>query len=340
MNDLIERALPPVLTDARDLAGAAVVDLSALAAGPALFDLNDHDRAIVSGRDRVRFLHAMLSNDVANLAVGAGRWATFNTVQGRTLTDGRLFNLDDDKKTGAILALLEPGARAAFVDGLDRFVISEKVFFEDDEGGRLWLLAGEGVDEAVQAAGATPPPAVLYQHAESSLGGCPVRLLRLDRSRPEVGDLGLWLRAEDEDAVLGALAGVRRGTRLELEASRVAAGQVRYGVDITDANIPLEAGLKDRAISFTKGCYIGQEVICRIDSLGRPARKLMRLDVEGAPPLPGAELVREGKVVGWVTSAMATAGGATAFGYVKKRSNEPGTVLEVGGRSATVVAEL
>ena len=336
MNDLTDTALPRVLQDANDLAAADPVDTSALAREPVLFDLCDHDRVLVSGRDRVRFLHAMLSNDVSSLAVGAGRWATFNNVQGRSMTDVRLFNLDDDRKTGTLLALVEPGARAAFVDGLDHFVISEKVFFEDDDGGRLWLLAGESVDAVVEAAGATPPPLELYSHLEATLGGRPVRLLRLDRSRRGVGDLGLWCRAEDEDAVLGALGGVRRGTRLELEAARVAAGQIRYGVDITGANIPLEAGLKDRAISFTKGCYIGQEVICRIDSIGRPARKLMRLAVSGAPPAPGTDLLRDGKTVGWVTSAMATAEGATAFGYVKKRNDELGTVLLAGGSEVRV----
>jgi folate-binding protein YgfZ len=336
MTDLQQTALPPVLQDALDLAAGAPVDTSALARGPLLFDLGDHPRVMVSGRDRVRFLHAMLSNDVANLAVGSGRWATFNTVQGRTVSDVRLFNLDDDRKGGRVLALLEPGARGAFVDGLDRFVISEKVFFEDDEGGALWLLAGQGADELLRAAGAEPPPATLFAHAEATIGGRAVRLLRLDRSRPDVGDVGLWMRSEDVEAVLAALGDVPRGERRTLEAARIAAGQVRFGVDMTSANIPLEAGLKDRAISFTKGCYIGQEVICRIDSLGKPARALVRIDVEGAAPAPGDELLRDGKAVGWVTSVSPRVGGAAAFGYVKKKNHDPGTVLQVGGASAVV----
>lgn len=335
MTDLAASALAPVLADALALAAADAVDTSALAEGPALFDLSDHDRILVSGRDRVRFLHAMLSNDVSTLAVGAGRWATFNTVQGRSVSDVRLFNLDDARKTGSILALLEPGAREAFVEGLDKFVIAEKVFFEPDEGGALWLLAGTGAEDAWVAAGASLPPDGLYAHAETTLGGHPVRVLRSDRLRP-AGDLALWFRAEHQDAVLAALGDVRRGTRLELEAARVDAGQIRYGVDITSGNIPLEAGLKDRAISFTKGCYIGQEVICRIDSLGQPARRLMRLTVDGPAPAPGSDLTRDGKTVGWITSARRTADGASAFGYVKKRNQDPGTQLQVDGATAVV----
>ncbi len=336
MTDLTDIALPHALAEARALAAAPTVDTSPLARAAALFDLGAHHRVLVSGKDRVRFLHAMLSNDVSKLEVGAGRWATFNSVQGRTLSDVRLFNLDDDRKTGRLLALLEPGARDAFVEGLDHFVISEKVFFEDDEGGALWLLAGAGVDAVVAAAGGELPASELFAHRPSTIGGKPVHLLRLDRSRREVGDLGLWMRIEDQEAVLGALGDVRRGDALELEAARVESGQIRFGLDITAANIPLEAGLKDRAISFTKGCYIGQEVICRIDSLGKPARALVRLEVAGTAPQPGQDLERDGKVVGWVTSVRPTAAGASAFGYVKKRNHDPGTELQAGEATAVV----
>ncbi len=337
MTDLQETTLPLLLDSARDLARAGIVDTSPLRDGALLFDLSGHDRVLISGRDRVRFLHAMLSNDVKELHAGAGRWATFNTVQGRTVSDVRLFDLDDDRKGGSFLALLEPGARGAFVDGLDKYVISEKVFFEDDEGGALLLVAGAGAEASLPAV-----PEALYGHLEAEIGGVAVRILRLDRSGPEGRDFGIWLRASDVDGVVAAL-GLPVGAPDLLEAARIEAGQVRFGIDVTTANIPLEAGLKERAISFTKGCYIGQEVICRIDSMGTPARKLVRLQVAGDSPEPGTDLFRQGKAVGFVTSALETAEGALAFGYVKKRSNDVGTVLQVGaaeGPEATVGAEL
>jgi folate-binding protein YgfZ len=339
MTDLSATALPAVLQDALALAAAPPLDAATWSEGPALFDLNDHDRVLVSGRDRVRFLHAMLSNDVNNLAVDAGRWATFNTVQGRTVSDVRLFNMDAERKTGSILALLEPGARSAFVDGLDKFVVSEKVIFEEQPG-RFWLVAGPRADDVLVGVGAELPGPDPLAHNSTRVGDADVRLFRLDRSGRDASDVAIWCSDGDEAAVLSALSGVRRGERLELEARRVAAGQLRFGVDFTTSNIPLEAGLKDRAISFTKGCYIGQEVICRIDSIGRPARKLVRLEFDGPPPAPGLDLVRNGKTVGWVTSAMATVGGAAGFGYVKKRNDEPGTVLLAGENEARVGEEL
>lgn len=169
-----------------------------------------------------------------------------------------------------------------------------------------------------------------------------MRLLRLDRSGRDEQDFGLWVAAEDLADVLAALGDVPRGERTVLEAARIESGQPRFGIDLTEDNIPLESGLKNRAISFTKGCYIGQEVICRIDSMGSPKRLLCRLDLEGdAAPEPGVELSREGKVVGWVTSSVLSQrlGHAVALGYVKKRSNDVGTVLEIaGGGVATIAA--
>jgi len=339
---MLDHALPPVLDEARAVAAAGAIDTSPLLRGPMLFDLSDHDRVLIEGKDRVRFLHAMLSNDVSGLLPGQGRWATFNTVKGRTVTDVRVFQIDDDKRNGVLWALLEPGARGAFVEGLDRFVISEKVYFSDAEGSALWLLAGAGAADRLVAAGAELPPEGAFAHVATNLGGRPVRLLRLDRSGRDEQDFGLWVAAEDLADVLAALGDVPRGERTVLEAARIESGQPRFGIDLTEDNIPLESGLKNRAISFTKGCYIGQEVICRIDSMGSPKRLLCRLDLEGdAAPEPGVELSREGKVVGWVTSSVLSQrlGHAVALGYVKKRSNDVGTVLEIaGGGVATIAA--
>ncbi len=291
-----------------------------------LFDHRDHPVVRVEGRDAIRFLHNMLSNDVSGLQDGQGRWATFNNAQGRTLSDVRLLRLGKKE----LLAILEPGARDAFVDGLDRFVISEKVFFED-AGLELAVVVG---DELTDLAPDLPAPGLL-NHGLTTIGGAEVRVVWLDRSGREARDLGLLFAPPDGDAVRAAL-GLEAGDPDALEAARIEAGQPRFGIDFTEENIPLEAGLKDRAISFTKGCYIGQEVICRIDSMGSPKRKLVRLALDGDRPAPRTELTKDGKVVGWITSVSPAA--PVALGYAKKRSNDVGTALTYEGGAATIAA--
>jgi len=326
--DLVPHTLPAVLADAVALSAGAPVDTSPLQDGAVLFDLNDVERWWVTGRDRIRFLHAMLSNDVANVGVGEGVWATFNTVKGRTVSDCRLFVVDAERKTGSLLALLEPGAGAPFVAGLEVYKVADKVSF-DAAPERLWLLAGDGADAAWSAVGGVCPDG-LYSHIESQVAGVTVRALRLDRASAGK-DLALLIPPDGEAAVLGALDGVPRGDRRLREAARVEAGIPRFGVDFTPDNIPLEAGLSDRAIHFSKGCYIGQEVICRIDSMGTPKRKLMRLLVDGAAA-PGDDLFAGGKNVGHVTSSLQSSrvGATIALGYVKKRFNDPGSEVTVG----------
>lgn len=337
-HDLSDSTLPELLAAARALATAGPVDTSPLDAGPLLFDLGDHDLVEITGRDRVRLLHAMLSNAVQGLPAGQGCWATLNTVQGRVISDARLLVLDDGARNGSMLALLEPGGARALVDGLDRYIIADKVFFEDVEGTSLWLVAGSGADEAVAATGAELPEAGLLNHVPTEIAGRPVRVVRLDRASP-AGELGLLFADADAEVVLGAFSHLERGSHALLEAARIEAGLPRFGLDITRETIPLEAGLKDRAIDFDKGCYVGQEVICRIDSMGSPKRRLCRLAVTGeVAPEPGTALFAGGKRAGFVTSAVVSArlGHPVALGYVRKRNNAPGSELNLGDPEGAV----
>ena len=333
-----DHGLTQVLAEVRSTASAAPQDLSRLTEAPHLFEGPIYDRVRVVGRDRVRFLHAMLSNDISSLSEGEGRWATFNSVQGKTIADVRVLVLDEAKKTGDALALLEPGAAERFITELDRFIIADKCYFEEDEGMGFFLLAGHGAASWLEAAGASLPPQGPFNHCKTQLGGVDVQLIRLDRTSIEGEDIGLRFALEDEDEVREALSGLATGSPELLEAARLAGGQPRFGIDFTSENIPLEAGLKDLAISFTKGCYIGQEVICRIDSMGSPKRRLARLEQLPQVPNPGALLFGKGKEVGWVTSVAATTEGPLAFGYVKKRFREPGTELQLGSPEGATIA--
>ena len=144
----------------------------------------------------------------------------------------------------------------------------------------------------------------------------------------------------------GAASFVLSGTATAsalLDAARIEAGQPRFGIDFTQANIPLEAGLAGRAINFDKGCYPGQEVICRINSLGAPARRHIRLCVSAErAPEPGSLLFRNGREVGYITSAVRSQrlGPVAAMGYLGKRHCEQGTTLQVGEADAETAAEV
>lgn len=302
-----------------------------------LVDLLDRDLIEVTGRDRVRLLHAMLSNDVKSLAGGQGCWATFCNEQGRIVSEMRLLVLDD-----RIWLDMEGGSGDAFVAAIDRFIIADKCYFSS-LGGRVAAvgLIGPGAARIAAAAGLAKadgiPP---YGHHAATLAGAQVRIARVLRASEH--DLTVFAPPEALEAVGDALvaAGARPVGRAAFEASRVRGGVPRFGADITGDTIPIEAGLRDRAIAWTKGCYRGQEVICRLDTLGEPARRLVRLEgVPGAPPPPGAELLVEGKKAGAVTSvARGPAGEVHALGYLKRRLNEPGTAVtwEAGGAAGSL----
>lgn len=322
----LDSTLPDLLALAR---ATATGPARQAPAGPTLIRDARWDLVWITGRDRARFLHAMLSNDVANLKPGEGRWATLNNHQGRTVTDVHLLHVDPDPKVGAHLAILEPGAAARFVECLERFVISEKVRFEVVPWGAR-VVAGPGARAALEQSALPLPSDARWAHAGRG-DGSSLRVVRWDE-----GDTYVILG--DEAAMEGvdvALADLPSGDGLDLEHARIRRGTPRFGIDWTEQHIPLEAGLKDHAISFTKGCYIGQEVICRLDAMGTPPRRLAKVRVMGGCPAPGTALSRDGKEVGYLTSlAPETDGSMTALAFVRRGHLDPGTAFEAeGGRA-------
>lgn len=311
-----EFGAPPHYGDSRG-------ELAAARAGTGLVDLSARDLVEATGRDRVRLLHAMLSNDVRSLAPGQGCWATFNTEQGRVVAEMRVLALED-----RLWIDLEPGVGEVFVPGIERFVIADKCWFAPLRGKVTEIgLLGPGsatIAEAAGAAGAGGLPP--YGHLVASVGGAEVRVARVLRSSED--DLTVFAPEGEAVAVWDALvaAGARPVGAEAMEAARILGGVPRQGTEIVAETIPVEAGLRDRAIHWSKGCYRGQEVICRIDTLGEPAKRLVALSAAGgAPPVPGVELLAAGKKAGVVTSvARDPEGRVAALGYVKRRMNEPG----------------
>jgi folate-binding protein YgfZ len=287
----------------------------------------------VTGRDPVKMLHGLATADIQAVTSDRGAYTTFLTPKGRLVADARIFRPPGDD--AALLVDTAPDALPGLASHLARFV--PPLFARAEDVSEAWAVVGvygPGADGTV--AGALPalggPDTLPEERPEETVvpvnGGFMVRTLL-------TGDEGwdLFVRPDRAEAVTRDVldAGGRPGAPEALEALRVAAGRPRWGRELTEEVIPLEAGLLDRAISQTKGCYTGQEVIVRILHRGHVNRHLRRLEFAGALPEPGTELFEPGnpKPRGVVTSAVENDVGALGLGYVR-REVEPPADLRVG----------
>lgn len=318
-------------------------DYRAIREGAALARVAARGRIAVTGPDRASYLHGLLTNDVQNLQAGSGCYAAWLTPQGRMTTDMHVL------ESGDMILLDVPAAETeAILQRLDQFIFTEDV--------QLANVSSELVDMGVHGPAA---PAALervldgtvdlsswpqYRNARFVFAGGPIVLVRID----QLGVPGFTAYASraTSDALGAALesGGARRVSEDAVTAARIEAGYPVFGVDMDADIIPLEAGIESRAISFDKGCYVGQEVIIRVmhRGHGRVVRKLVGLRVEGTTPLPrGTTLYADGKEIGFSNSgAVSPASGSIALGYVHRDFIAPGSrveaVTESGPRAATV----
>ncbi len=291
-------------------------DYRAARTGAAWVDLSAREQLRVTGPDRISFVQGMVTNDVEALAVGAACPAALCTAKGAMVGDARVVRLEEE-----LLLDTGPGQAATVKAFLEKYLISEEaeVHLAGDVAALgLWGPQGEGLLDRVPAAARV---AVL-----PALVGPGVDVL---------------LRREALDAVRAALGGVPRLSEDTLEVLRVEAGVPRFGQDMTETTIPLEANL-EKAISYTKGCYIGQEVIARGTHRGQMNKKLMGLLLGDAAPERGAELRAGDRKVGWLTSVVRSEakGQHIALGYVHRDFLAPGTELAVATGGKAVVAVL
>jgi tRNA-modifying protein YgfZ len=294
-----------------------------------LVDRSERGKLALTGAGAKEFLNGQVTNDIVSLEPGSGAYAAFLTNKGKMLGDLRVLDADDE-----ILLDTERVALQALFDMIRRY----KVGFDVELHKRtvqsgLFSLIGP---DARSVAGAEGLPHVEHAHRFASIGGRPARLIATD-----VG-VDVLCDAEDADAVAGALfeAGAVAVDEAAAEIVRVEHGRPRYGVDLDEATIPQEAGLNERAVSFTKGCYVGQETVARLFYKGKPNRHLRGL-VFSAPVPRGEELRLGEKVVGTVGSAVVSpARGPIGLALVRREA-EPGATLDVGDGGVTAtVAEL
>jgi folate-binding protein YgfZ len=258
---------------------------------------------------------------------GGWCYATLLTAQGRMISDMRVFDLGD-----LLLMDLERPVVATVVEHLDKFIITEDVTVTDvtSEWAQIGLYGPRAAD-VLAAASADPswlPP--LHTLPSSDIG---------------VAGVDLIVPAGAADSISDSLerAGAVRIEQADAEVTRVEAGIPKFLVDMDTTTIPLEAGIEDRAISMTKGCYVGQEVIVRVlhRGGGRVAKKLVSLEVDGAAQRDD-RLFAGDKEVGRITSAVDSPrlGKRIALGYVHRDSVETGTELMVAtgkGQARAVV---
>jgi folate-binding protein YgfZ len=265
----------------------------------------------------------MFTNSVEALADGQTCRALLLDRKGRILSDLELICIDD-----AHWIETAEGTAAGVGEDLERHIIADDVEIEDLT--QSWSeLAVEGPasrDTVLAAGGEAPAPGEARSQGERIwIGGGAVGAegVRLLGPRGEVESFRSALE-------LGSLS------REQLEILRVEAYRPAYGVDATDRSFPAEGPYRG-AVSFTKGCYIGQEIVARVDSRGGVNRLLVKLG--SAQPLsPGSAISAEGAAVGVVTSAVSSPrSGPLALGYVKREVAEPGAKLEVDGSSAVVL---
>lgn len=302
----------PVASDSGD----PQAEYAALRDGVGIVDQSVAGSVLVSGPDTFSFLDSLISADVSHLTDGTGVHSLLLTPRGKLDVDFRLLRVGDVAWIDT-----EPGFAEAFTASLSRYRIRVDVEIIDRSAGwGLLQVRGPATDDLLISLEVKPPPEVAHAHLpwEST------RLVRVDR--PVGVDV-----VGSHDALSSAWAAfVEQGATpvgLEVaEAHRIAAGVPRQGHDLDESTIPQEAGLDIDAVSFDKGCFLGQELVCRIDSRGRVNRFLRLLHIDGPAPAVGAEILSDGDVVGSVTSVGDAGAGTVALGYVHRGIEPPADV--------------
>ena len=293
----------------------------------ALFDRSALGKVSVTGRDRLAFLQGMLTNDVKALAPGQGAPAAFLDAHGKVLTLLVVY-------VAADRALIELPSQmtAKTLETLDHFLISEKAEFEAvDDAFAILSLQGPEARRLLEGVAGVALDLAPYAHAEVTMGGAPARVI--NRAEGPAPGFHCWVRAEHAESLRGAVlaAGAVPAGADTLEILRVEAGQPWYPQDV-DASVILPETRLESLVSYTKGCYIGQETVARVKYRGHVNRALSGLVIEGERvPDVGARVLVSGTEVGRVTSAVRSIalGRPIALGYVRREHFEPGTAVTV-----------
>jgi tRNA-modifying protein YgfZ len=305
-------------------------DYAAMTERVGVLDRSERGKLALTGKDAKEFLQGQLTQDVEGLGAGHGSYAAFLTQKGKMLGDVRVLDTGDELLLDTERIALQPlfNMIRTYSLGSDVQLLKRTL-----ECGLLSLI-GPLAEELVSASGAGVGEAE-HDHVALTIGDAPVRAIRTD-----VG-IDLLFATEDAGAVRAAVlgAGAVEVSEDAGECVRIESGRPRYGVDLDDSVIPQEAGLNGRAVSFTKGCYVGQETVARLFYRGKPNRELRGL-TSAQPLAVGTELTLDERTVGKVTSAaISPRFGPIALALVRREA-PAGAIVATGGEHETLVVEL
>jgi folate-binding protein YgfZ len=280
----------------------------------AWFDFSAREQLRVTGPDQVSYLQGMVTNDVEKLAVGSSCHVAMLTAKGAMVGDGRVIKLDD-----ALLLDTGSGFGGAVKAFLLKYLISEEAEVTDAPDVAVLGLLGPDAPRWAEAIA-----------SEAKVATMPGLLGK---------GVDVVVRRDALESVKASLSALPQLSEATFEVLRVEAGVPKFGVDMSETTIPLEANL-EKAIHYQKGCYIGQEVIARATYRGQMNKKLVGLLLGEATPEKGAELKLADKRVGRLTSIVHSEarGQNLALGYVHRDHLAPGTTMEIAsGGTASVV---
>jgi folate-binding protein YgfZ len=303
-----------------------------------LADTNFHAVFRFEGPDRARYLNAVLTSNVRDLTPGQGTVGLLLNAQGHILAEIETLCLAD-----SILAISHASVGAATFAHLEKFIIMDDVTLTDltASTGSLEMAGPRAAELLLARTGVDLNAMAVHSHVESKLGAIPCRIVRLPWpgvnlfvAREHLAEVWTVLR-EAVSAAGGRPIGWEAANVLRLEA-----GRPWFGVDYDEKQIPHEAGVEISHISYTKGCYTGQEIVERVRSRGQVNRRRVGLRFDGAAvPQAGEKLLADGAEVGNITSAAYSfaVGAPIGFGYLRREHNTPGRQLQWSGGTAEVV---
>jgi folate-binding protein YgfZ len=321
-------------------ASNSAAQLAALLHGVGLSRLDHMGWIRVTGEDRVRWLNGMVTNSIQQLKDGEGNYNFLLSVQGRIQADATIFAEPD-----ALVMETAASQVPALMTLLDRFIIMDDVELADATGSQSGLLiAGPKAASLLAQTGLNVEGLDVLQKRTLPWSATPISVLHTES--PLIPRFELWADANTTSKLLDALqnAGAVFCETQSLEWLRILEGTPLYGADIRDRDLPQETG-QTRALHFSKGCYLGQEIVERIRSRGNVHRTFSAFRLDGELPVAGAPLETDGKQVGELTSVAAVPlpnnGGAViqlGLGYIRREALDRGSPLHYAGGAAVPIS--